>query len=290
MEDHSLEPAVYIVATPIGNLSDMSRRAVEVLNEVDVVACEDTRQTVKLLSHYEIPHKELVSYHDHIEESRAAELLSRIQKENISVAIVSDAGTPCVADPGFRIVEKAHKLGVKVHPVPGASALSSLVSAAGIPSNRFAFVGFLPTKAKALNSEIESWRSLGMPVVFYESPKRIVKTLKALLSNYEESTISIGRELTKFYEEIKTYSTLEALDDYSKRETIKGEIACFFDPALAGEVESSKNILYEIVRENALLSFKNGATHRDLMDRYNSLGLGKKQLYTLLLETQKEVE
>ncbi len=148
------QAVVFVVATPIGNLDDMTPRAIATLKNVAIIAAEDTRNTRKLLTHFGILGKELVSYHDHGEEERAASLLDRIESDNLALAIVSDAGTPCVADPGYRLVKMAKERGIKVHPIPGASAVTSLISASGLPSNRFTFVGFLPTKSTSLREAL----------------------------------------------------------------------------------------------------------------------------------------
>ena len=151
------DPVIFIVATPIGNLDDLTPRALATLRNVDIIAAEDTRNTRKLLTHFNIQGKELVSYHDHVEDTRSEQLVERLLRDGLSLALVSDAGTPCVADPGYRLVRHAKQNGIKVHPVPGASALTSLVSASGLPSDRVLFVGFLPVKESDIRREIQSW-------------------------------------------------------------------------------------------------------------------------------------
>ncbi|HSP66430.1 MAG TPA: 16S rRNA (cytidine(1402)-2'-O)-methyltransferase, partial [Bryobacteraceae bacterium] len=191
--------SLYLVATPIGNLEDITLRALRVLKEADVIACEDTRQTGKLLAHFGID-KPTVSYHEHNEAARALELVAKIEA-GASIALVSDAGTPLVSDPGYRLVEAAIGAGIPVVPIPGASALLSGLSAAGLPTDAFRFGGFLPPKSGQRKKALEELRGEGGTLVFYEAPHRILDTLSDVSEVYGERPVVVARELTKLHEE-----------------------------------------------------------------------------------------
>jgi 16S rRNA (cytidine1402-2'-O)-methyltransferase len=191
--------ALYIVATPIGNLSDISPRALETLRAVDLIACEDTRHTVKLLNHFGIQ-KPLVSYHDFNEEKMAADLGLRIQ-ESLKVALVSDAGTPGISDPGYRLVRFCRENGLEVIAIPGANAAITALAASGLPSDEFFFAGFLPSKKNARREKLEALRSLRSTLVFYEAPHRIEEVLADMEETLSDREACVARELTKVYEE-----------------------------------------------------------------------------------------
>jgi 16S rRNA (cytidine1402-2'-O)-methyltransferase len=191
---------LYVVATPIGNLEDMTARALRVLREVAVVACEDTRRTRALLSHFGI-HTPTVSYYEHNKLTRGPQLLRQLQ-EGRSVALVTDAGTPGISDPGFLLVREARAAGVTVVPIPGPSALAAALSAAGVPADRFVFDGFPPVKPGRRVNRLTALRELGTTIVLYESPHRILATLAAIGEVFGEREIVVARELTKQFEEI----------------------------------------------------------------------------------------
>ena len=191
--------ALFLVATPIGNLGDMSTRALDTLRSADVIACEDTRQTVKLLSHFGIQ-KPLTSYHDFNEREKAIELADRIESGE-NVALVSDAGTPAISDPGYRLVRLCRERGLTVIGIPGASAAVTALSASGLPSDEFLFVGFLPTRKSARREKLDSLRSFIGTMIFYEGPHRIQSTLEDMQDVFGDREACIGRELTKLHEE-----------------------------------------------------------------------------------------
>jgi 16S rRNA (cytidine1402-2'-O)-methyltransferase len=188
-----------IVATPIGNLSDIPPRALDALRSSDLIACEDTRQTLKLLNHFGIQ-KPLVSYHDFNEEKKAAELGEKI-RQGQTIALVSDAGTPGISDPGYRLVRYCREEGLTVGVIPGPNAAVAALSASGLPSDEFYFAGFLPSKKTARREKLESLRSVRPTLVFYEAPHRIEETLTDLLEIFGDREACIGRELTKLHEE-----------------------------------------------------------------------------------------
>lgn len=213
---------LYVVSTPIGNLADMTYRAVETLRAVDVIACEDTRQTRKLLDHYGIQGS-LVSLHEHNEASRTADLLTRLEGGE-SVAIVSDAGTPLISDPGFRLVRAASESGVAVTPIPGASACLAALAASGLPTDEYHFCGFLPRKQGERRRALERAAEETATLVFYEAPHRILESLADIVAVLRDPPVVVARELTKLHEELLRGSASEVLGRLRERESVKGEI------------------------------------------------------------------
>lgn len=195
-----LESALYIVATPIGNLKDITQRAVEILSVVDVIAAEDTRHTRRLLDSLGI-RASMLSLHEHNEQVRAGSVLDRVEQGQ-SVALVSDAGTPLISDPGYILVQQAQSRGIRVVPVPGPSAMTAALSVSGIACGKFVFEGFLPAKAKAKRERLLTYRRERKAVVFYESPHRIVDTLRVLVEVFPDRRLGLARELTKTFETI----------------------------------------------------------------------------------------
>ena len=182
---------LYVVATPIGNLDDITVRAARILKEVDVIACEDTRQTRKLLDHLGIS-RPLVSYHDYNERERADQLLTELDAGR-SVAVVSDAGTPLIADPGYRLVHQARERGIPVSPIPGPSALAAALSASGLPTDAFVFGGFLPAKSGQRKKELEKWKQTQATLLFYETPHRVLEALEDIATVLGDRTVVLGR-------------------------------------------------------------------------------------------------
>ncbi len=212
---------LYVVATPIGNLEDITLRALRILKEVDLIAAEDTRHTKKLLSTYEID-KPLTSYHEFNEQTKTTALMERL-KSGCRLALVSDAGTPMISDPGFRLIQQALQAGVAVVPIPGPSAITAVLSAGGLPCGSFAFGGFLPARKaerrKKLNGLREEWRTM----VFYETPHRIRESLKDLLEILGDREIVLGREVTKLHEEFLRGHLSEIVERSGSKEW-RGEI------------------------------------------------------------------
>lgn len=220
---------LYVVATPIGNLEDFTFRAVRILKEVDLIAAEDTRHSRTLLDHYSI-RTGLISYHEHNEEQRAQQLVEKLQA-GVSLALISDAGTPCIADPGYRLISKCRAAGIEVVAVPGASALISALSVSGLPTDSFRFVGFVPAKLQARRKFFEEYKDESQTVACYETPHRLLKSLADLEAVCgSDKRLVIARELTKRHEEVFSGSVSEALISFGTR-TVKGELVMLLAPA-----------------------------------------------------------
>jgi 16S rRNA (cytidine1402-2'-O)-methyltransferase len=228
---------LYVVATPIGNLDDITLRALRILGEVDRIACEDTRQTRKLLDRHGIS-KPLVSYHEHNEQARAEELLHELQAGR-NIALVSDAGTPLIADPGYRLVAQARAQGITVSPIPGASALVSALSASGLPTDSFYFGGFLPARKTQRRKTLETMQSYPATLVFYEAPHRIVEALEDIAEMLGPRRVTLGRELTKIHEEFLAGDVAELREALAKRPPLKGEITLMIERAAAHSVDTT---------------------------------------------------
>src|SRR5438552_8957034 len=220
---------LYVVATPIGNLEDITFRALRVLREVELIACEDTRQTRKLLEHYGIE-KPTISYHDYNEQERARELLTKLQ-EGHSIAQVSDAGMPGISDPGYRVVKLAIEQGITVVPIPGPSALVTALAASGLPTDAFEFRGFLPAKSGQRRTALEAVRNVQHTVVVYEAPHRIVEAVEDIVHTLgPERPLVIARELTKVHEEFIRGRAGEVAERLRGRE-LRGEITLLIGKA-----------------------------------------------------------
>src|SRR6202034_3375162 len=223
-------PALYLVGTPIGNLEDITLRALRVLKEVDVIACEDTRQTQKLLNHYAIATR-TTSYHEHNEMTRSAELVNEMQA-GASVALVTDAGRPGISDPGYRLITLAIRHQVPVVPVPGASAFLSALVASGLPTDSFRFSGFLPAKRGERREALEGIKSSPRTQVFYEAPHRIVEALEDIVEVLGSGRhVVVAREVTKLHEEFLRGRASEVLENLKARDAVKGEITLLIGKA-----------------------------------------------------------
>ncbi|MEE9253208.1 MAG: 16S rRNA (cytidine(1402)-2'-O)-methyltransferase [Thermodesulfobacteriota bacterium] len=213
---------LYLVSTPIGNLEDITWRAVRILKEVDLIACEDTRRTKKLLFHYSIK-TPLQTYHEH-NEARETPVLLKLLDSGKNIALVTDAGTPAVSDPGYRLISASIEQGIEIHPIPGANAAITALVASGLPTSEFAFLGFPPrTKAKKAQF-LSSISDYPQTLIFYESPNRTVATLKRMLEVLGDRRCSVCRELTKMFEETLRGMISEVIDELERREVLKGEV------------------------------------------------------------------
>lgn len=240
---------LYIVATPIGNLDDITFRALKVLGSVDLVAAEDTRHTGKLLAHFSIS-KPLFSFHDHNERDRIDLLLDRLKKGQ-QVALVSDAGTPSVSDPGFRLVREAAHQGVTIVPVPGVSAAMTALCASGLPTDAFVFVGFPPRKPGRRREFLAELKDEKKTLIFYESPHRILTLIRELSDIMGNREAVLGRELTKLHEEFLRGCLTELADDLAQRERIRGE--CTLIVAGSGDAAPPAEDLTDVIRRRLAL-------------------------------------
>ncbi len=237
---------LYLVATPIGNLADLSYRAIETLKAVDLIACEDTRHSLKLLNHYGIS-KKLISYHEHNERERAAELVSIIEKGR-SIAVISDAGTPAINDPGQVIVQQAIEAGIEIVSIPGAVAFVNAAIVSGLPTDSLFFGGFLPSKAGERRKRLEEVRDLPATLIFYESPHRLVKSLSDCREVLGPRKAAAVREMTKLHEETIRGTLVELWSHFSSANP-KGEFVLVIDKAGKGESEARTDSLAERVAE-----------------------------------------
>ncbi len=229
---------LYLVGTPIGNLEDMTFRAIRTLKEVDWIAAEDTRQTRKLLNHFDISTR-LVSYHEHNKEASGQELLRKLL-EGESVAIVSDAGLPAISDPGYEFVQDAVKSDIRVVPIPGANAALSALIVSGIATDRFTFIGFLPREQGKLKTALEALKPLQQTLIFYESPYRVEKTLQAMLDVWGNRQAALVRELTKKFEEVLR-GTLEECLQWLNDHAAQGEYCIVVEGGSAADAKTEQD-------------------------------------------------
>jgi 16S rRNA (cytidine1402-2'-O)-methyltransferase len=285
--DKPLAPGLYLVATPIGNLEDISLRALRVLRSVDRIACEDTRQTQKLLNHFEI-HTPTVSYHMHNEGSRAEELTAEL-KLGARIAIVSDAGTPGIADPGGQIAAAAIAAGIDVFPIPGANAAISGLIASGLPTEQFTFHGFLPAKAGQRKTALEELGRSEVTHVFYEAPHRILDALADVEAVFGASQhVVVARELTKLHEEFLRGPAGEVRSRLAARASVRGEIVLILaPPRAAGPSEKTRASL---AIEVAALVKSEGISEMDALKRVaRERGIGKSEAYRELQREQNRL-
>lgn len=268
---------IYVVATPLGNREDLSPRARKTLQEAQLIACEDTRRTGQLLRSLEIPYAGLVSYYDANEVQRAEELIQRIQNENLTLALVSDAGTPAIADPGFRLIKLAHEHGIPVVTIPGPSTLSALISVSGLPSDRVLFVGFLPRKKSQVIEEIQIWKKSRASIVAFETPNRLCESLTTIAEHLPSAQVCIGRELTKIYEEVHLFPIKQALQWAEEHTHLKGELALMLDPVLSEEETIHEE--WEPLLQKAKFLRERGLSAKDLVEFFSDEVVDKKELY-----------
>lgn len=269
---------LYLVATPIGNLADITHRAIQVLKDVDVIACEDTRHTQKLLNHYCI-NTRTISYHEHNEQQREAQLIELLKQGN-NIAVVSDAGTPSISDPGFRLVRAAVENDVEVVPIPGPSALITALIAAGLPTDEFFFAGFLPSKSNARRTRLSEVKSIPGTLIFYEAPHRLPATLKDAYEILGERDAVVARELTKMHEEIRRGRLSELAADYAEKADVRGEIVVLIDRTVIGAAVTETRTIGALVDQFE----QDGLDHRAALKKAaRELGLSRAEAYRNLL-------
>jgi 16S rRNA (cytidine1402-2'-O)-methyltransferase len=283
--DRPLAPGLYLVATPIGNLEDITLRALRVLRNVDRIACEDTRQTQKLLNHFNIPTPTL-SYHMHNEGPRTEELIAEL-KQGARIAVVSDAGTPGIADPGGQIAAAAIAAGIPVFPIPGANAAVSGLIASGLPTDKFLFHGFLPAKSGQRKTALEQLVRGETTHVFYEAPHRILDTLADIESVFGASQhVVIARELTKIHEEFLREPVDKLRSQLAARPTVRGEIVLLLSLKEAAREKSDASLAAEF----AALMKSDGISEKDALKRIaRQRGIGKSEAYRELQREQNRL-
>lgn len=281
MSNHS--GVLYIVATPLGNLGDMTQRAIDVLNQVDLIAAEDTRHSKKLLVHFGID-KPMIAFHDYNERERTNEIINQLQAGK-QIALISDAGTPLISDPGFHLTRQLHEAGIRVVPIPGPSAVITALCAAGLPTDRFVFEGFLPSKAGARDKRLEELAKETRTLVFYESPHRLLETLKAMQQVFGlVRRMTLARELTKTFETIRQDTIANMLSWVTDNpEQQKGESVLIIEGAAQQatercEVDSDKLLLTLL----SCMSVKDAAHHVAQLT-----GLSKNELYQRALSIKQ---
>ena len=270
---------LYLVATPIGNLEDITLRAIRILKEADIIACENTRQTQKLLHHYGI-RKEMVSYHEHNELTRSPELAIELE-QGAKIALVSDAGTPGISDPGHRLVTLCLRHHIPVVPIPGPSALVAALAASGLPSEEFLFIGFLPPRAGARRKALDALKAESRTLIFYEAPHRVVETLADATEILGPRPAVIAREVTKIHEEFLRGPLAELLESARKRAP-RGEITLLIGP---GDPQAQKVELSVSLKERVEQLEAEGGIDRKaaLKQAARERGLGKREAYKQLL-------
>ena len=273
---------LYLVATPIGNLQDITLRALETLRTVDVIACEDTRHTRNLLTHFRISNR-TVSYHEHNEQERAEEFVDRLIRGK-SIAIVSDAGTPGICDPGFRIVQRAVEIGANVIPIPGAVAFVNAAVVSGLASGSLFFGGFLPSKKGERRKRLEEIRDIPAALVLYETPHRLTKSLTDCLDILGNRPAAVARELTKLHEEIARGTLAELVEKYSSA-SVRGEIVLVIDRG--GKTEAKPDKPVSLI--DRVIELENDGNDRktSLKRAAKEFGISKSEAYRLLESAKK---
>lgn len=275
----AMKGKLYVVSTPIGNLEDISLRAIRTLKEVDLIACEDTRNTRKLLSHYQIK-KPLASYHEHNEKQKAELLLGYLRNGN-NIALVSDAGTPGISDPGFRLVKIASESGIDVISVPGASAAVAALSVSGLPTSSFSFFGFLPKTKNKKEAFLREIQGREQTLIFYESSRRVIDTLVSIFEVFGDREISVSREMTKMFEETIIGKISDVIEKLRDKKELKGE----FTFVIEGNKDKREGFSVEKLEQD-IRSYKDrGFSLKDTVEELAiKLKFPKNQIYREVLK------
>jgi len=279
-----MSSCLYLVATPIGNLEDITLRALRILKEVDIIAAEDTRQTAKLLNHYDIK-KPMISYHEHNKKSKGEEII-KLLMDGKTVALVSDAGMPSISDPGEDLVRLCIENSIEVIPIPGPSASLTALSISGLPTSRFVFVGFLPVKGKERNEILEKLANEEKTMILYEAPHRLMSTLKDLREYMGNRRISISRELTKKFEETIRCNLDEAIEEFSTR-NIKGEFVLVLEGKSPETIEEERKQMWADVsiKEHIIMYMDKGLSKKEAVALVaKERGISKKEVYNIAIE------
>ena len=278
-----MKTGLYIVATPIGNLQDMSPRGIETLNAADIIACEDTRITKKLFSLLGISiKKKFITLHDHNEDQHAQMLIDAV-KDGLSVALVSDAGSPLISDPGYKLIRACRAEGVNVYTIPGCCALICALQLSGLPTNRFMFAGFIPNKDKARRELFDGLKNLEATLVFYETAPRILKTLAVAQEVFGLREMAVVREISKIYEQTVTGNAAEIIEKFSAQEP-KGEMVFMVAPPQEDEKEVAEFDVLSIL-QSKMDSLPLKTAVKEVVSQY---GLNKNEVYTLALQIKNQ--
>jgi 16S rRNA (cytidine1402-2'-O)-methyltransferase len=268
---------LYIVATPIGNLGDVSARARDILQSVDLLAAEDTRVTRKLLDRFQIRAR-MISYREANEVRAASKLVEHLEAGR-SVALVTDAGTPCISDPGYRLVSAAAEAGIEIVSVPGPSSVIALLSVSGLPTDRFSFEGFAPTKKAALRDALATLRGCGRTVVFFESPRRVVALVREIADALSDPEVAVGRELTKLHEEVLRGNASQISTEIEKK-VPRGEFAV----AVSIPANRSEHVDGEAARSEIERLLDGGLSPRDIATVLKPAGVSRSTVYAIAAE------
>ncbi len=278
-----MKNGLYIVATPIGNIGDISPRARETLAEADVIACEDTRISKKLFALLGLSlQKRFITLHDHNEDSQLDLLINLIKKENCSVALISDAGSPLISDPGYKLIRRCRAENIYITTLPGCCALICALQLSGLPTNRFMFAGFIPNKDKARHDLFKALKQMDSTLIFYETANRIVKTLNVVAEVFGSREVAVCREITKMFEECLNGTAAELIEHFSTNEP-KGEMVLMIAPP--AEIKSvSEMDLDSVLREK----LKNSSLKSAVKEVVEIFGLNKNDVYQRALEIKNE--
>lgn len=270
---------IYFVATPIGNLEDMTLRAINVLKNVDVIACEDTRDSMKLLNHFEIKNK-LISYHKFNEEKRSEEIIEKA-KEGVTFAIITDQGMPGISDPGHVLIKRCQENDISYTVLPGASSIITALVASGLNNDRFSYYGFVPKKAKDIENLMKELEKEEKTSILLDTPYKLKNTITYMKKYFPKRKLSIARELTKLYEEVKTFTIEDITDDVL---TLKGEFVLILEGAQNIKEESIDNYKDEIKKE-----LEDGSSTKDIVKSIRKkTNFSKNEIYNYVLEIQNK--
>ena len=269
---------LYIVATPVGNLEDITFRAVKILNQVDLIAAEDTRHSKKLLSHYEI-HTKLISCHEHNEAAKTPQLITHL-KNGLDIALISDAGTPSISDPGYKLVTAVAKEKLSIIPIPGCSAAIAGLSVSGLPTDSFLFLGFLPKKQQKQKQILKDLKNQTPTLIFYESPKRIKTLINNMLNTLGDRKACLAREITKLHEEYIRGDLSDILLSLEKKEAIKGECSLFVQGQTEEKTIDKKELEKIILARISATDLGTSGLAKQISKEFN---LSKKQVYNMIL-------
>ncbi|RLC17594.1 MAG: 16S rRNA (cytidine(1402)-2'-O)-methyltransferase [Deltaproteobacteria bacterium] len=274
---------LYIVATPVGNLEDITFRAVKILNQVDLIAAEDTRHSKKLLSHYEI-HTKLISCHEHNEAAKTPQLITHL-KNGLDIALISDAGTPSISDPGYKLVTAVAKEKLSIIPIPGCSAAIAGLSVSGLPTDSFLFLGFLPKKQQKQKQILKDLKNQTPTLIFYESPKRIKTLINNMLNTLGDRKACLAREITKLHEEYIRGDLSDILLSLEKKEAIKGECSLFVQGQTEEKIIDKKELEKIILARISATDLGTSGLAKQISKEFN---LSKKQVYDMIIKLNQE--